>query len=117
MPVDIIKIDKAFIDRLWPEDPSMVIVEGLIDIARRLDIRVVAEGIETEVQASQLWTMGCRLGQGFAFSRAVASDDIETLMRKHAQGIPGVTPLYAGQEAMLKQAQAALPSQRRVAAT
>jgi EAL domain-containing protein (putative c-di-GMP-specific phosphodiesterase class I) len=36
--------------RLWPDDPSLSIVDGLIDIARRLDIRVVAEGIETEVQ-------------------------------------------------------------------
>ncbi len=37
----------------------MAIVQGLIDIARQLSIRVVAEGVETEVQASQLWSMGC----------------------------------------------------------
>ncbi len=71
MPVDVIKIDRSFIAQLWPGDPAMVIVQALIDIARQLDIRVVAEGIETEVQASQLWTMGCVLGQGFEFSRAV----------------------------------------------
>jgi EAL domain-containing protein (putative c-di-GMP-specific phosphodiesterase class I) len=66
-PVDIIKIDRSFITRLWPDDLSMVVVQGLIDIAPNLDIRVVAEGIEAEVQASQLWTMGCHLGHGFAF--------------------------------------------------
>jgi len=38
-------------------------------MARSLDIRVVAEGIETEVQAHQLWAMGCKLGQVFAFSK------------------------------------------------
>ncbi len=96
VPVDIIKIDQSFVARLWPDDPSMVIVQGLIDIARRLDIRVVAEGIETEVQASQLWSMGCSLGQGFAFARPADRDTTETLLRRHAQGVVGRTPLYAG---------------------
>jgi len=96
VPVDIIKIDKSFVARLWPDDPSMVIVEGLIEIARRLDIRVVAEGIETEVQASQLWSMGCRLGQGFAFAYPANRSATEALLRKHAQGIDGAIPLYAG---------------------
>ena len=95
VPVDIIKIDKSFVARLWPDDPSMVIVEGLIEIARRLDIRVVAEGIETEVQSSQLWAMGCRLGQGFAFAYPADRIATEVLLRKHAQGIDGATPVYA----------------------
>lgn len=90
-PVDIIKIDRSFMTRLWPDDLSMVVVQGLIDIARNLDIRVVAEGIEAEVQASQLWTMACHLGQGFAFSPAV---DREELFWRHAQGVEGVLPLY-----------------------
>ncbi|WP_081873424.1 putative bifunctional diguanylate cyclase/phosphodiesterase [Sphingobium chlorophenolicum] len=94
VPVDIIKIDQTFVARLWPEDPSMVIVEGLIDIARRLDIRVVAEGIETEVQASQLWSMGCHLGQGFAFARPGDRVTTERLLRRHAQGMGGTVPLY-----------------------
>jgi diguanylate cyclase (GGDEF)-like protein len=96
VPVDIIKIDRSFVARLWPDDPSMVIVEGLIEIARRLDIRIVAEGIETEVQASQLWSLGCRLGQGFAFAQAADRDATELLLRRHAQGVAGATPLYAG---------------------
>lgn len=94
-PVDIIKIDRSFITRLWPDDPSMVIVQGLIDIARSLDIRVVAEGIEAEVQASQLWTMGCHLGQGFAFCPAVNRREVAKLLRRHAQGVEGAIPLYA----------------------
>jgi sensor c-di-GMP phosphodiesterase-like protein len=52
-PVDIIKIDRSFTTRLWPDDLSMVVVQGLIYIARNLDIRVVAERIEAEVQASR----------------------------------------------------------------
>lgn len=76
----------------------MVIVEGLIEIARRLDIWVVAEGIETEVQSSQLWAMGCRLGQGFAFAYPADRSATEAMLRKHAQGIEGVTPLYPGKQ-------------------
>jgi EAL domain-containing protein (putative c-di-GMP-specific phosphodiesterase class I) len=98
VPVDIIKIDKSFIARLWPDDPSMVIVDGLIEIARRLDIRVVAEGIETEGQASQLWSMGCKLGQGYAFARPAGAVTTEARLRRHAQGVPGATRLYAGME-------------------
>ncbi len=90
VPVDAIKIDRSFIARLWPDDPSLVIVEALIDIARKLDISVVAEGIETEVQASQLWAMGCKLGQGFAFSKAVDRQAIGVLLRRHAQGDSGL---------------------------
>jgi EAL domain-containing protein (putative c-di-GMP-specific phosphodiesterase class I) len=97
VPVDTIKIDRSFIARLWPDDPSMVIVEGLIDIARKLDILVVAEGIETDVQASQLWTMGCKLGQGFAFSKAVDRHAIAGLLRRHAQS-DGALPLHTRQD-------------------
>ncbi|MBB6164737.1 sensor c-di-GMP phosphodiesterase-like protein [Rhizobium wenxiniae] len=45
MPVDIIKIDKSFIDQLGPLEPACFIVEGLVQIAKKLGIRVVAEGI------------------------------------------------------------------------
>lgn len=96
VPVDAIKIDRSIIARLWPDDPSMVIVQALIDIARQLDIRVVAEGIETEVQASQLWSMGCSMGQGFAFSRAVDRDAMAGLLHRHAQGLAGAVPLTCG---------------------
>jgi len=71
VPVDIIKIDKSFVDRLGTGHSSSAIVEGLLLIARKLGISVVAEGIETEEQATQLSSFGCTLGQGFLFSRAV----------------------------------------------
>jgi len=72
MPVDIIKIDKSFIDRLGQGDPSLAIVEGLVDIARKLNVRVIAEGIESELQATTLVDIGCELGQGYLFSQAVS---------------------------------------------
>jgi diguanylate cyclase (GGDEF)-like protein len=90
VPVDTIKIDRSFVAHLWPEDPSLAIVDAIIGIARKLGIRVVAEGIETELQARQLWAMGCRFGQGFGFSKAVDRDAITELLRRHAEGGAGL---------------------------
>lgn len=85
VPIDIIKIDKVFIDRLAPDDASMAIVEGLIGIADKMNIRVVAEGIETEEQARQLVAAGCKLGQGFLFSRAIDRHETKTMLLKRAE--------------------------------
>jgi len=87
VPVDIIKIDKAFIDRLAKGDPSLAIVEGLVDIARKLDIGIIAEGIEEEAQASLLTETGCRLGQGYLFSPAVPREVSLDLMRRFGESL------------------------------
>lgn len=71
VPVDIIKIDKSFVDRLSQGSGSAAIVEGLLFIASKLGCDVVAEGIESEEQALQLHALGCKFGQGYYFSRAV----------------------------------------------
>lgn len=90
VPVDIIKIDKSFVDRLTPQDPARFIVGGVIDIARKLGIKVVAEGIEEGGQAEQLMELGCALGQGYLYSKAVARDDAAELLRRFGQ--PLATP-------------------------
>uniref|UniRef100_UPI0035B4B933 EAL domain-containing protein n=1 Tax=Stella sp. TaxID=2912054 RepID=UPI0035B4B933 len=70
-PVDIIKIDKSFVDRLLVDRPSAAIVEAMIDLARKLDMRLVAEGIEEPAQRRRLEELGCTIGQGFLFARPV----------------------------------------------
>jgi diguanylate cyclase (GGDEF)-like protein len=85
VPVDIIKIDKSFVDRLVPGDAAKFIVEGLIGIARNLGIRVIAEGIETESQAAQLVELGCTLGQGYLFSKAVDRGAATGLLKRLGQ--------------------------------
>jgi diguanylate cyclase (GGDEF)-like protein len=85
VPVDIIKIDKSFTDGLKPGSASMAIVEGVIQIAQKLDIRVVVEGIETEDQASLLETAGCILGQGYLFSRPVDRNSTTALLIDRVQ--------------------------------
>jgi len=85
-PVDVIKIDKSFIDKLVTDAPSRVIVAGTIDIARKLGMKIVAEGVETAEQAACLSDLGCSLGQGYFFSRPCNANDVTTLLRAFAQG-------------------------------
>jgi EAL domain-containing protein (putative c-di-GMP-specific phosphodiesterase class I) len=85
VPVDIIKIDKSFVDRLAPNDAGTAIIEGLVLIAGKLGIRVVAEGVETEAQLEQLSRLGCNIGQGYLFSRPVDRDAATNLLLEDAQ--------------------------------
>ncbi|WBG61843.1 EAL domain-containing protein [Pseudomonas citronellolis] len=60
-----VAVELRFVEDVVSSGPSVQAWRScrvLINIARKLDIRIVAEGVETEVQASQLWTVGCRLG-------------------------------------------------------
>jgi diguanylate cyclase (GGDEF)-like protein len=82
VPVDIIKIDKSFVDRLGPGDAGGCIIEGILHIAEGLDIRVVAEGVETADQAERLRAMGCVLGQGYLYSKAVSAEDMTGMLMK-----------------------------------
>jgi diguanylate cyclase (GGDEF)-like protein len=93
VPVDVIKIDKMFVDHLEPDGVSLTIVEGLIRTAKKMNIRIVAEGIETEEQVRQLCAIGCVLGQGYVFARAVDRDTATGLLVEHGQRIsrPAVT--------------------------
>jgi diguanylate cyclase (GGDEF)-like protein len=87
-PVDVIKIDRSFVDRLGSDQPSEVVVRAILEIARKLDMRVIAEGIETSQQVAMLRQFGCLMGQGYLFSRPVPADDATRLMRLFAQKLP-----------------------------
>jgi len=69
IPIDILKIDKSFVDGLPTQSGSAAIIKGVLGIARDLGIRVVAEGVETLAQVHKLQELGCVLGQGYYFSR------------------------------------------------
>jgi diguanylate cyclase (GGDEF)-like protein len=71
LPVDVVKIDRAFVSRLGGDgaEDDRRIAAGIIDLAHDLGMAVVAEGIETEAQATTLLELGCRRGQGYLFDR------------------------------------------------
>ena len=69
--VDIIKIDRSFTKLMQNDNGAAAIVEGMVGIARRMDIDVIAEGVETSMDAALLKEMGCKLAQGYLYSKAV----------------------------------------------
>ena len=68
--VDCIKIDRSFVGDFAEGARSTRIVRSILDLARGLDLRVVAEGVETQVQARHLAALGCPFAQGYLFGRA-----------------------------------------------
>ncbi|RXT48058.1 hypothetical protein B6S44_23535 [Bosea sp. Tri-44] len=87
-PVDTIKIDRSFVEGIDGGKRSGAIVEALIGIAGRLGMRLVAEGIESESQARRLATMGCRLGQGYHYSRPMPAEAVAAFVRSFARPAP-----------------------------
>jgi len=88
VPVDYIKIDKSFVDRIDVHGPSQAIVEGVVGIAAKLGMGIVAEGIETEAQSRLLRDLGCELGQGHLYSPAIPGADAGAIMLERAEGVP-----------------------------
>ncbi|MDR4306623.1 EAL domain-containing protein [Chelatococcus sambhunathii] len=84
-PVDIIKIDKSFVDRVSAGDAGEVIIKSLLDMASGLRMRTVAEGVETREQAAQLERLGCRLAQGYLFGRPADRDTTTDALKRFAQ--------------------------------
>ena len=77
MPVDVLKIDKSFIDDMLDSRQQRALVEAIVTLARNLDLVVVAEGIEDAAQRDLLAGMGCPYGQGYLFAKPVAAETVE----------------------------------------
>jgi diguanylate cyclase (GGDEF)-like protein/PAS domain S-box-containing protein len=94
LPVDALKIDRSFVrSLLLPGRPA--IVESILALARTLHTSVVAEGIETEVQARELERLGCTHAQGYLFSRPVSASAVqEILIARRPLGPKGGQPVY-----------------------
>ena len=87
LPVDALKIDRSFVKSLGlPDRPA--IVESILALARTMNTSVVAEGIETEVQAQELERLGCTHAQGFLFSRPIPAAAAEKLLAANQPLIP-----------------------------
>ena len=83
--MDILKIDKSFVDDLGGNDrDGSALVSAIIALAHALRLEVVAEGIERPGQRDELWSMGCGLGQGFLYSRPVEADQMSALLASSA---------------------------------
>ena len=68
-PVDDIKIDQSFVSRMLDDPNSMQIVKGSIDLARAMDLEIVAEGVESKEDLKQLGYMNCTYAQGYYYAK------------------------------------------------
>jgi EAL domain-containing protein (putative c-di-GMP-specific phosphodiesterase class I) len=80
LPVDVLKIDRAFVRGLESASDDSEIVRLVIALARALRIQCVAEGIETQANASEIKRLGCDLGQGHYFSKAIPVNEAGALL-------------------------------------
>src|SRR5690606_27995813 len=90
LPVDVIKIDKSFVDRVNKRDRTsgQSLVQSIVGIGKLLSMAVVAEGVETAEQCEALIEIGCQLGQGFLFAPALSATELEAFMAEcDADGI------------------------------
>ena len=76
-PVDILKIDRSFVQGLGRDRRSASIAGAIVSLAHALDLTAVAEGVETEAQLAELRGLGCDVAQGFLFARPVAPVELE----------------------------------------
>jgi EAL domain-containing protein (putative c-di-GMP-specific phosphodiesterase class I) len=79
-PVDVLKIDKAFIDDIVSNQRELAIVEAMIDLSHTLGIKVVAEGVEYEEQVVLLKNKRCDFIQGYFFSKPMPSIELDAYL-------------------------------------
>jgi EAL domain-containing protein (putative c-di-GMP-specific phosphodiesterase class I) len=88
-PVDILKIDKSFIDRLGDgagvgagEGEGTIFARAIVSLGESLEIRTIAEGIERPEQLEALRALGCVYGQGYHFARPASGDAVGAMLRE-----------------------------------
>jgi EAL domain-containing protein (putative c-di-GMP-specific phosphodiesterase class I) len=86
LPLDGMKIDRSFTDGLTGDLKDIVIMRALVDMAHALGMSVVAEGVESAMQADELRRLGCRRVQGHLFSRPLAPASITWFLDEHLAG-------------------------------
>jgi diguanylate cyclase (GGDEF)-like protein/PAS domain S-box-containing protein len=79
-PVDVIKIDRSFVSSLDTNPNDAAIIDAIVGLGHRLGMEIVAEGIETTVQAQYLLDRGCEYGQGYLFGKAAPAATIPSMM-------------------------------------
>jgi len=85
LPIDELKIDKSFVMNMDVDTNNETIVRSTIELAHNLGLKVVAEGIETELVWNMLRSYGCDQGQGFLMSQPIPADQLEKWLKMNLQ--------------------------------
>lgn len=82
LPIDTLKIPREFIIEIKPYDDKKNIIEAIIAIAQKLELSIIAEGVENEIQLEFLRNKNCNLIQGYFFSKPLPESDVEEFLNK-----------------------------------
>jgi len=86
LPVNTLKIDRAFVEQLSEDPADQAIVQAIIEMAHSLGVEVVAEGVDTDERAALLTRMGCDIGQGYLFGRPVPAEQFPVVGHVYTPG-------------------------------
>jgi diguanylate cyclase (GGDEF)-like protein/PAS domain S-box-containing protein len=90
LPIDVLKMDKSFVDGIAISAQRLALAEGIVQIARTLQLEVIAEGIEDELQRDLLISMGCHFGQGYLLAMPMEAHRAEALARIGSHTFPSL---------------------------
>ena len=79
-PVDLLKIDRSFIAQIGNSADAAAICSAVINLGQCLGMEVIAEGVETPEQEAYLLSVGCNMGQGYLYARALAAAEVPPLV-------------------------------------
>ena len=82
LPIDTLKIDKSFVDRVNTDESTRIITESIVSMVSRLGYESVAEGVETKEQLEYMQKIGCNVIQGYLMSKPVPPEEVEELLVK-----------------------------------
>jgi EAL domain-containing protein (putative c-di-GMP-specific phosphodiesterase class I) len=83
-PIDTLKIDQSFVFGLEQDPANQAILKAIVSLGHNLGLKVIAEGVETDMEREFLVSIGCDELQGFLFSKPMAVPDLEAYIHSHA---------------------------------
>jgi diguanylate cyclase (GGDEF)-like protein len=85
-PIDVFKVDQSFVEEMTRSSEAAAIVHTLVQLGKQLDLRIIAEGIETEDQLERLRAEGVDIGQGFLFAHPLEANGVDQLLAENGAG-------------------------------
>ncbi|MCB1024783.1 MAG: EAL domain-containing protein, partial [Acidobacteria bacterium] len=76
LPLSSLKIDRSFVNQLGDGKENLEIIKTIVSLAKSLDLKIIAEGIETQGQMAELLKLSCEFGQGYYFAKPLAGEEI-----------------------------------------
>ena len=83
MPIEALKIDRSFVTTIGSDRTGTSIVQAIIALAHSMNMRVIAEGVENDLQLTKLTSLGCDYAQGYHFAKPLSPAELVTFARKH----------------------------------